>query len=121
MKILENSNEYGTELKKSSFVKQAWLDSTSESDYYCRFCGSESSIMASYSETRYGTACVTNVDGELDDYDSDGDCDNFQVESYTCKECGEESNDLSNLIIENPDEGWAAYKAFNHIEEEEEL
>ncbi len=95
MKILNNQ---APEVRPNLQPQQARRDV-----YYCRHCGAENSVTAYYTEVGYGSADVTNIDGDLGDCEVN-DYDNFEVNSYKCDECGREQVCLDDLITSDPPE-----------------
>ncbi len=65
--------------------------------YRCKFCGALNSGMADYSEVGYGTASLKNLDGELEDPETN-DYDNFQISGYRCIECNEDEHRIDDIF-----------------------
>ncbi len=65
--------------------------------YKCKFCGGYDCLIQLAQETVYSSGRVIDIDGSVDDYESD-DYDNFQVNGFRCSECGQEGNYLEEMI-----------------------
>jgi hypothetical protein len=91
-----------------------------ESELVCKDCGAEDQFVAHYTEVTYGTALVTNRDGDLEDYDTH-DSDDFQVNEYECTACGETSSHLDDLLVSESELEERRLAEEEEEDEEEEL
>ena len=74
-------------------------------NYWCKKCGEKNNVEAHYSQTEYGTAKIINVNGDVDEYDPT-DWGNLTLHYYMCRSCGEEQNNLKDLVTDDIEEVW---------------
>ena len=65
--------------------------------YKCRFCGEENDLIQLFAETAYGHGHVVNIDGEVEERETD-DYGNFEITGYQCNHCDREGNSVEDMV-----------------------
>jgi predicted nucleic acid-binding Zn ribbon protein len=78
------------------------------SKYWCKHCGKETTAVAYYSETAFGTCTVASIrEGikydDLANFETH-DSDNFDIYEYQCELCGTKESNLDKLVTTDTEE-----------------